>query len=314
MDMKSAKNAHYLQINNKVENILKVGGVEILPSFEAWERFAWIRKYFSKKPKEGYFIWVKKQIHFPLFTCVFILQKNTKQKLQNLLVVERELNIRLFGSCSAPKKNLCGEHKAKGKIILKEGSSLKYEHTHLWGKRDIVETDYNFVLEKNSELDYSYKNLFTPKKFKIKTKADLFHKASCNMKVVVDASHTEGEIKDILALKEKGASGQIQLRLIGRKNSKILAHSQILAATEGKGHLDCQGLLVDPAPEQVRCRAGKNSVIRLVPELVCRNKNAQITHEASIGKISEAELNYLKMRGLSEKEAINLIVNGFLGI
>jgi len=64
--------------------------------------------------------------------------------------------------------------------------------------------------------------------------------------------------------------------------------------------LDCQGLLVD-----------KDSKISLTPELICQNKLAQITHEAAIGKISEEELSYLRMRGLSEEEAINLIVSGF---
>jgi Fe-S cluster assembly scaffold protein SufB len=58
----------------------------------------------------------------------------------------------------------------------------------------------------------------------------------------------------------------------------------------------------------------KNSKISLIPELICQNKKAQITHEASIGKISEEELNYLRMRGLTEDEAINLIVSGFLKI
>jgi len=89
--------------------------------------------------------------------------------------------------------------------------------------------------------------------------------------------------------------------LAGRKNSKITAHSSIIATAPSKGHLDCQGLLVD-----------KNSEISLIPELICHNKNAQITHEASIGRISEEQLSYLRMRGLKEEEAIDLIVAGFL--
>jgi hypothetical protein len=52
--------------------------------------------------------------------------------------------------------------------------------------------------------------------------------------------------------------------------------------------------------------------MRLVPELVNENKDALLTHEASIGRISEEELNYLRARGLSENEAIDLIVAGFL--
>jgi Fe-S cluster assembly scaffold protein SufB len=58
----------------------------------------------------------------------------------------------------------------------------------------------------------------------------------------------------------------------------------------------------------------KDSRIVLSPEIVCENRLAQITHEASIGRISEEELNYLMMRGLSENEAIDLIVGGFLTI
>ena len=69
----------------------------------------------------------------------------------------------------------------------------------------------------------------------------------------------------------------------------------------GRGHLDCQGLVV-----------GEKAMIRLVPSLVVKNKNALLTHEASIGKISEDELNYLRSRGLNKSEAIDLIVSGFL--
>jgi hypothetical protein len=65
--------------------------------------------------------------------------------------------------------------------------------------------------------------------------------------------------------------------------------------------LDCQGLLVD-----------KEAKISLIPQLVCKNKEAQITHEASIGKINEEQLTYLRMRGLAETQAIDLIINGFL--
>jgi len=313
--MKSVKNANrvhkklcasvnYLQIDHRVKNIFQVEGVIILPSPKAWERYNWTRKYFEKKPKEGYFIWIKKQVNFPLFACVSISLKNITQELQNLLIIEKNLNIKLRGTCNALKKNLSGIHRAQGKIILKENSSLKYNHIHTWGEKDIVEPNYQFFLEKNSKLDYTYRTLFTPKKLKINTLFNLLKGASCNVKIVANCSQTETVmIKDILILKEKGASGIIKLRLVGRKNSQILACSQIIAESESRGHLDCRGLLVD-----------KKSKIALIPELLCKNKLAQITHEASLGKVSEEELNYLRMRGLTEKEAINLIINGFLEV
>jgi len=299
--MKSVKNANYLQIDHKVKNIFQVEGVTILTSPGAWEKYNWTRKYFSKKPKEGYFIWLKKQVNFPLFTCVFLCDKNITQNLQNLLIIEKNLNIKFQGICQAVNKNLLGVHNAGGKIILKEGSSLKYGHFHFWGEKDIVNSCYEFFLEKNSKLDYVYKTLSAPKKLKIKTIFNLFARASCKAKIVANCKRTETEIKDNLILKEKEASGQVQIRLVAGKASEVSAHSKIEARAESKGHLDCQGLVLD-----------EGSKISLVPELLCKNKKAQITHEASIGRISEEELNYLRMRGLSEKEATNLIVNGFL--
>ncbi|MGB2762644.1 MAG: SufD family Fe-S cluster assembly protein [Minisyncoccales bacterium] len=298
--MKNVKNA-YWQIDNKIPQICGVKGVETLPVKLAWEKYSWTKKYFSKKPKYGYFIWVKKQPKSPLFTCITIANKNIKQELQNLLVVEKNLKVELQGTCNVLKRNLEGVHRAKGKIILKQGCVLKYEHIHSWGDRDIIEPNYEFFLEKDAKLDYNYKILFSPKLLKTKTLITVLENSSANINIVGNFSKTKAEIRDVLILKQDNASGTVKLRLVGSKNSEITAYSQVKAQSESKGHLDCQGLLVD-----------RGSKISLIPELICENKKAQITHEASIGKISEEALNYLRTRGLTEKQAIDLIVNGFL--
>ena len=307
--MKNAKNIYkpaYAQIDNKTPKICQISGVEILPSRIAWGKYNWTKKYFQKKPKQGYFIWVQKNINSYLSTCISIAAKNTKQNLQNLLVIEKNLKVNTQGTCNSQRKNLSGEHKVKGKIILKENSILKYEHFHSWGENDIVEPDYQFILEKNSKLDYFYKSLQTPKKLKINTQINVLEKASANLNIIINSVQSDININDILILKEKNSSGIIKLRLVAKENSKITACSQVRAKAESKGHLDCHGLLIGSEKN--------NSIIKLVPELVCQNKKAQITHEASIGKISEEELNYLRMRGLTEKQAIDLIVNGFLEV
>ncbi|MDI6886840.1 MAG: SufD family Fe-S cluster assembly protein, partial [archaeon] len=110
-------------------------------------------------------------------------------------------------------------------------------------------------------------------------------------------------IFDKVELSGKNSQAIVRLRLVGRKNSQFEAMSIISAKKSSRGHLDCQGLLV-----------ANSAKISLTPRLICQNKNAQLTHEASIGKISEEELTYLRMRGLSEKEAIDLIITGFLEI
>ena len=302
--MKNVKNVNYLQINNQIPEICELKGIEILPSKFAWGKYNWVKKYFKSKPKQGYFIWVKEQVDSPIFSCISIADKNIKQELQNILVVEKNLKVELQGTCNALKKDLAGIHQAKGKIILKQGSVLKYNHIHSWGDRDIIEPDYEFFLEKNAILDYNYKILSSPKLLKTKTLITVLENSSASINIVGNFSKVKVEIRDILILKRKGASGIVKLRLVGSKNSEITAYSQVVAQAESKGHLDCQGLLID--------HIGKTSTIRLIPELICEHSKAQITHEASIGKISEEALNYLRTRGLTEKQAIDLIVNGFL--
>lgn len=301
MDMKNVKSAHFWQSDHKIKSILEIKGIIISSSPEAWEKFKWTREYFEKKPKEGYFIWLQKQVDFPLMTCVQITSPRISQNLKNLLVIEKGLKVRAKAICNVKKDDLCGTHKAKGKILLKENASLDYEHFHKWGKKDFVNSEYEFILERNSQLRYFYKNLFPPKTLRLSTTIQAHKNSSANIEFVIDGKSSKIEIKDTIFLKEKDSRGLIKLRLVGRKGGEIEALSKIVAEKAGRGHLDCQGLIVD-----------KDSKIKLVPELLNKNKNALITHEASIGRISEEALNYLRMRGLNEEEAIDLIISGFL--
>jgi Fe-S cluster assembly scaffold protein SufB len=56
----------------------------------------------------------------------------------------------------------------------------------------------------------------------------------------------------------------------------------------------------------------KTAKLTLIPELLVANQDAQVTHEASIGKLSAEQILYLRSRGLTAKEAEDLILRGFL--
>lgn len=295
------KSANFYYLNHTLENLYSPLGVEILESPIAFKKYPWSRKYFDKKPQEGYFIWVKQQPDKPLITCVAISQAKTNQQLQNLLIIEKGIAAESLVSCSALAIGLCAKHQAQGKIILKEGASLSYKHLHSWGKEDYVKPDYEFILEKGARLDYSYQLLNPPKELTFKTKISLGEKASANLNVIMRSKNASINIEEEMNLLGKGAQGTVNLRLVAEKNTKIKAVNKLIAKAEGKGHLECQGMILD-----------NQSSIELIPDLINKNKNSLLTHEASIGKINEEEINYLRARGLSQKEAINLIVNGFL--
>jgi hypothetical protein len=70
-----------------------------------------------------------------------------------------------------------------------------------------------------------------------------------------------------------------------------------------KGHLECRGLMLDPLSE-----------IYAYPQLRSISPDADLTHEAAIGKIEEEKLHYLMSRGLREDEATSMIARGFLDV
>ncbi len=303
MAIKNSNKGHYWQVDDKLKRIAKLSNCEIFPSPKAWERFDWSRKYFVKKPKEGYFIWVKGQPSCHLATCVEIESKDIKQQLGNLIVIEENLKIDLKGFCGSLKRGLKGVHKATGKVILKKGSSVHYLHFHSWKGDTAIEPNYEFLLEPGARLDYTYQVQFAPKTLRLKTSISCQKDAKAFVNILADCRNTNFETKDNVVLKGKNSSGITKLRLIGREKSSIKAYSKILAEAESRGHLDCQGLMVD-----------KNCQISLTPEVICKDREAQVTHEASIGRISEEQLNYLRIRGLTEKEAVNLIIAGFFKV
>lgn len=301
MALKNAKNVHFWQIDHEIKNIAFIPGNVILPSVKAWQKFKWVKKYFEEKPKEGYFIWVKKEIEYPLTTCINIAAPKVSQDLKNLLIVEKGIKLKTNILCSALKKDLYGIHKTKGKIVLKKGAFLEYNHLHIWGEKDFVSPEYEFILEKDAKLIYNYKNLFPPENLFLKTIIQAKENSSLNLNIIINGFNSKIGIIDKVNLLGKNSQAIVRVRLVGRKNSQFEALSIISAKNASRGHLDCQGLIVD-----------KTAKISLTPRLICQNKNAQLTHEASIGKISGEQLNYLRMRGLTEKEAIDLIVSGFL--
>jgi len=85
---------HFWQVDHKIKSIFEAEGIIILPSPEAWKKYNWTRHYFDRKPKEGYFIWVKKQVDFPLLTCITTASPKVSQDLTNLLVIEKALKIK----------------------------------------------------------------------------------------------------------------------------------------------------------------------------------------------------------------------------
>ena len=299
--MRKVKKANFQLTDHRLEKIYAPLGVEILSSPQAWEKFVWTHALFPQRPKEGYFVWVKKTIPLPLVTCVYLSKVKTNQHLENLIVLEKGVRGKMLAHCQALSPFLSGRHWGRSTIILKSESKLKIEHRHQFGEKDIVFPLIKARVGKGAVMDYFYENSQAKEKVNLESIIEVEKEGRVEVKVSLRAIGALVKMKENLILKGRKARGTVRLRLVAEKRAKIKAESYLEAKGAGQGHLDCQGLLLSEEGE-----------ISLIPALIDKNREALLTHEASIGKIKEEALAYLRARGFSEREAVNLLVTGFL--
>ena len=101
-------------------------------------------------------------------------------------------------------------------------------------------------------------------------------------------------------LEDKGASVKVTSRSVATENSKQEFVSKVVGNAECFGHVECDAIIKDHAK------------VISTPEIIANNVDANLIHEAAIGKIAGDQLIKLMTLGLTEKEAEDKIIEGFL--
>ncbi|MBE5820279.1 MAG: SufD family Fe-S cluster assembly protein [Clostridiales bacterium] len=174
-----------------------------------------------------------------------------------------------------------GEGKGKGKRILnpiteihlKAGSSLEMESAQIKGVDSTIRTT-NGVLENDTSLVIQEK---------LMTHGKQFAQTSFN-----------------LELNGENSSTNIISRSVAVDGSKQIFNSQIYGNNKCFAHVECDAIIKDKAS------------VKSVPEITANNVEANLVHEAAIGKIAGEQLIKLMTLGLTEKQAEEEIIKGFL--
>lgn len=103
-----------------------------------------------------------------------------------------------------------------------------------------------------------------------------------------------------VALNGENSSTHVISRSVAKDESKQEFYSNIEGNTSCYGHVECDAIIMD------------KGVVKAVPEILANSIDARLVHEAAIGKIAGEQLTKLMTLGLSEKEAEEKIVSGFL--
>lgn len=261
----------------------------------------------SKTDKSGIDIIVKpgvknKSVHIP----VIITVGNLSDLVYNDFYIGKGADVLIVAGCGIHNEtNQKSQHDGIHTFHLEEDCKVKYVEKHLGVGIGLGEKVLNptteVYMKSGSEFEMETIQIGGVSYSNRKTKAVL----DDNTKLIIkEKIKTDKKQKAITAfdvvLKGKNSSVEVISRSVAKDSSRQKFVSNLHGRNECFGHVECDGIILDKAQ------------IISEPKITAENINATLIHEAAIGKIAGDQLIKLQTLGLSEEEAQNEIIKGFL--
>ncbi|OYQ77525.1 Fe-S cluster assembly protein SufB [Ignatzschineria sp. F8392] len=263
---------------------------------------------------DGSFVYIPKGKRCPmeLSTYFRINASNTGQFERTLIVADEGSYVSYLEGCTAPQRDENQLHAAVVELVAKEKATIKYSTVQNWypGDEEGKGGIYNFVTKRGICEGFQSKITWT----QVETGSSITWKyPSCILK----GDESVGEFYSVALVKDRQqADTGTKMIHIGKNTRSTIISKGISAgysensyrglvrigpnATGSHNYSQCDSLLMGD-----KCGA------HTFPYIDVRNSSSKVEHEASTSKISEEQLFYCQQRGLSEEDAINLIVNGY---
>jgi len=264
---------------------------------------------------DGSFVYIPKGVRCPmeLSTYFRINAMNTGQFERTLIIADDKSYVSYLEGCTAPMRDDNQLHAAVVELVANKESEIKYSTVQNWYPGD-PETGkggiYNFVTKrgicagKNSKISWT----------QVETGSAITWKyPSCILK----GDNSIGEFYSVAVANnfQQADTGTKMIHIGKNTNSTIISKG----ISAGKGQNTYRGQVkvmknADKARNYSQCDSiliGSNCSAHTFPYIDVRNQNAQMEHEASTSNIGEDQLFYCNQRGISNENAVSLIVNGF---
>ncbi|MDG6094854.1 Fe-S cluster assembly protein SufB [Acetobacter sp. AN02] len=263
---------------------------------------------------DGSFVFVPKGVRCPmeLSTYFRINARNTGQFERTLIIVEDGASVSYLEGCTAPMRDENQLHAAVVELVAMQDASIKYSTVQNWypgdenGKGGI----YNFVTKRGACRGARSRISWT----QVETGSAITWKyPSC----ILQGEGSVGEFYSVAVTNnhQQADTGTKMIHLGRNTRSTIIAKT----ISAGKSDSTYRGLVrmmpkASGARNFTQCDSlliGDQCGAHTVPYIENRNMSARVEHEATTSRISEDQLFYCRSRGLSEEDAVGLIVNGF---
>ena len=264
---------------------------------------------------DGSFVYVPEGVRCPmeLSTYFRINERQTGQFERTLIIADRGAYVSYLEGCTAPMRDENQLHAAVVELIAHDDAEIKYSTVQNWYPGDAQGKGgvYNFVTKRGDCRGRNSKISWT----QVETGSAITWKyPSC----ILRGDNSRGEFYSIAVSNgyQQVDSGTKMIHLGKNTSSRIISKgiaagysqntyrglvSAHRKATGARNFTACDSLLIGD-----KCGA------HTVPYIEAKTSSAHFEHEATTSKISDDMLFYCKQRGLSEEEAVALVVNGFV--
>ena len=255
----------------------------------------------------GSFVYVPEgvRVEVPLQAYFRINAENMGQFERTLIIAAPGSYVHYVEGCTAPTYSTDSLHSAVVEIVVQEGARCRYTTIQNWSKNV-----YNLVTKraqafKNATMEWVDGNLGS--KVTMKYPAVWMMEPGARGEVLSVAFASDGQHQDAGAKMVHAApftSSQITSKSISKGNGRS-SYRGLVKVHKGahnvKSNVVCDALLLD-----------ETSRTDTYPYMEIEEERVQIGHEATVSKVAEEQIFYLMSRGLSEAEAMSMIVNGFI--
>ena len=261
----------------------------------------------KKEDKPGIDIYIRpgtknESVHIP----VLLSQSGLKELVYNDFHVGEECDVTIVAGCGIHNSGSGeSEHSGVHAFYLAKNAKLKYVEKH-YGQGDgngkNVMNPYTYAeLDENAHLEMETLQIKGVDSTKRNTKAVLMKNATLTVSEKIMTHGTQfAETEFEVELNGEHSGAHVISRSVARDHSSQKFVSRIKGNAECSGHTECDAIIMDEA------------TVSAIPEILAVHPDASLIHEAAIGKIAGEQLIKLMTLGLSEKEAEEEIVNGFL--
>jgi Fe-S cluster assembly protein SufB len=263
---------------------------------------------------DGSFVYVPKGVRCPmeLSTYFRINAANTGQFERTLIIADEGSHVSYLEGCTAPMRDENQLHAAVVELVALADANIKYSTVQNWypGDEEGRGGIYNFVTKRGECRGANSRISWT----QVETGSAITWKyPSC----VLTGENSVGEFYSVaLANHYQQADTGSKMIHIGRNTRSTIVSKGISA---GHGQNTYRGLVkILPSAEGARNYTQCDSLLmgdrcgaHTFPYMEIRNPGAVVEHEATTSKIADDQLFYCRSRGISEEDAVNMIVNGF---